>query len=53
MIERERVTHVAAAVSLIVNWLRAKVADKYDVSSLRVIINRGARLAPELRRRVQ
>ena len=53
LIERERITHVAAAVPLIVNWLNAADRGRYDISSLEVIGNGGARLAPELRRRVQ
>ena len=53
LIERERVTHIAAAVPLVVNWLQAWTSDKYDFGSLRVVINGGARLAPALRRRVR
>jgi len=53
LIERERVTHIAAAVPLVVNWLQACTPDKYDFGSLRVVINGGARLAPALRRRVR
>lgn len=53
LIERERVTHVAAAVPLVVNWLRDWVPGKHDLTSLRVLINGGARLAPELRQRVR
>jgi 2,3-dihydroxybenzoate-AMP ligase len=53
LIERERVTHVAAAVPLVVNWLQAWVPGKHDLRSLRVLINGGARLAPELRQRVR
>jgi 2,3-dihydroxybenzoate-AMP ligase len=52
LIARERVTHVAAAVPLITNWLRARRSSRDDLSSLKVMINGGARLAPELRRRV-
>jgi 2,3-dihydroxybenzoate-AMP ligase len=53
LIERERVTHVAAAVPLVVKWLQARSAGEHDLSSLRVLINGGARLAPQLRRRVR
>ncbi len=53
LIERERVTHIAAAVPLVVNWLQAWTPDKYDFGSLRVVINGGARLAPALRRRLR
>ncbi len=53
LLERERITHVAAAVPLIVNWLNAPDRARHDLSSLKVMGNGGARLAPELRRRVQ
>ena len=53
VVEREKVTHIAAAVPLIVNWLNDPDRRRHDTSSLRVIQNGGARLAPELRRRVQ
>jgi len=53
LIEREKVTHVAAAVPLIVNWLNDPNRRRHDTRSLQVIQNGGARLAPELRRRVQ
>ncbi len=52
-IERERVTVVAAVVPLVTNWLNQQVAQRFDVSSLEVIQNGGARLAPELRVRVR
>ncbi len=58
MVERERVTVVAAAVPLIVQWLNQRdsggdVAERYDVSSLKVVQNGGARLPPELRSRLR
>ena len=53
LIERERVTHVAAAVPLIVNWLNDPTRARHNTRSLQVIQNGGARLAPELRWRVQ
>jgi 2,3-dihydroxybenzoate-AMP ligase len=53
LIERERVTHVAAAVPLIVNWLNDPNRARYNSRSLQAVQNGGARLAPELRRRVQ
>jgi 2,3-dihydroxybenzoate-AMP ligase len=52
-IERERVTVVAAVVPLIANWLNSEVPRSFDLSSLRVVQNGGARLAPELRSRVR
>jgi len=52
-IERERVTNVAAVVPLITTWVTGNLARHYDVSSLRVVQNGGARLAPELRERLR
>jgi 2,3-dihydroxybenzoate-AMP ligase len=52
LIEAERVTVLSAAVPLIVNWLNAE-SPRRDFSSLRVLMNGGAKLAPELRRRVE
>jgi len=52
-IAAERVTVVAAAVPLITTWLTSDAARSYDISSLRVIQNGGARLAPEVRARVR
>jgi 2,3-dihydroxybenzoate-AMP ligase len=53
LIERERVTVVSAAVPVIVNWLNSDLAGQHDFGSLRVFMNGGAKLAPELRRRVE
>ncbi len=53
LIETERVTVISAAVPLIVNWLNADLAGHRDFSSLRVMMNGGAKLVPELRRRVE
>jgi 2,3-dihydroxybenzoate-AMP ligase len=49
LVEREKVTTIAAVVPLISNWLNSPVPGGYDLSSLKVIQNGGARLAPELR----
>ena len=53
LVQRERVTVIAAVVPLISNWLNSPVPDNYDLSSLKVIQNGGARLAPELRGRMR
>jgi len=53
LIEEERISVVSAAVPLIVNWLNSTTPQKRDFSSLRVVMNGGAKLAPELRRRVE
>jgi 2,3-dihydroxybenzoate-AMP ligase len=53
LVEKEKVTAICAAVPLIVNWLNSDVPARYDLSSLEIFMNGGARLAPELRRRVE
>jgi len=52
-VARERVTNLAAVVPLITTWLNDGVAKRFDVSSLRVVQNGGARLPPELRARLR
>jgi len=52
LIEDERVTVVSAGVPLFVNWLNSELAPR-DLSSLRVLMNGGAKLVPELRKRVE
>ena len=52
-VARERVTNMAAVVPLITTWLNSNVAEQFDLSSLRVVQNGGARLAPELRARLR
>ncbi len=53
LVERERVTVIAAVVPLISNWLNAGVPQRHDLSSLEVVQNGGARLPPELRARLR
>jgi 2,3-dihydroxybenzoate-AMP ligase len=53
IVERERVSVIAAAVPLVANWLNSTVPKGADLASLEVIQNGGARLAPELRQRVR
>ena len=53
LVEREKVTTIAAVLPLISDWLNSPVPDGYDFSSLKVIQNGGARLAPELRGRLR
>ena len=53
LVARERVTVIAAVVPLIVNWLAGDEPQRHDLSSLRVVQNGGARLAPELRARLR
>jgi 2,3-dihydroxybenzoate-AMP ligase len=53
LVERERVTVIAAVVPLITAWLGSDAPSRYDLSSLAVVQNGGARLAPELRQRLR
>jgi 2,3-dihydroxybenzoate-AMP ligase len=53
LVEQERVTFIASAVPLISKWLSSPLPDRTDLKSLRVVMNGGARLAPELRKRVE
>ena len=53
LVERHRVTILPAAVPLVTQWLNSPVPARHDLSSLRIVQNGGARLAPELRRRVR
>lgn len=53
LVARERVSVIAAVVPLIVNWLGSDAQTRHDLSSLKVIQNGGARLAPELRSRLR
>jgi len=53
LVQRERVTVIAAVVPLITTWLNSEALSAYDHSSLAVVQNGGARLAPELRRRLR
>jgi 2,3-dihydroxybenzoate-AMP ligase len=53
LIANERVTTVPAAVPLFVNWLNDPMLSTYDFSSLEMVQNGGARLAPELRDRIR
>jgi 2,3-dihydroxybenzoate-AMP ligase len=53
LVEKERVTFIQAAVPLIVNWLNDPALDRFDVSSLQVVQQGGARLSSELRDRLR
>jgi len=53
LIEQHGVTVIPAAVPLITNWLNSPVPATCDLSSLKVIQNGGARLVPELRKRIR
>ena len=53
LVQQHRVSVIAAAVPLITNWLNSDAASRFDLSSLRVVQNGGAALAPELRGRIR
>ena len=53
LVERERVSVIAAVLPLVVNWLASNAESGRDLASLKVIQNGGARLAPELRLRLR
>jgi 2,3-dihydroxybenzoate-AMP ligase len=52
LVEQERVTVIASVVPLISAWLASDEPKRFDHSSLKVVQNGGARLAPELRQRL-
>ena len=52
-IARERANVLGATVPLVAKWLESGLIEKHDLSSLEVFINGGAKLPPELRRRVE
>ena len=51
-VQQERVTVIASVVPLISAWLGSDEPQRFDHSSLKVVQNGGARLAPELRQRL-
>jgi 2,3-dihydroxybenzoate-AMP ligase len=53
LVQKERVTVIQAAVPLIVNWLNDAAVDRYDIGSLKVVQQGGARLSSELRARLR
>ncbi len=53
LVQKERVTAIAAAVPLVVLWLNDPALSRFDTSSLTVVQNGGARLSPELRSRLR
>jgi 2,3-dihydroxybenzoate-AMP ligase len=53
LIAAERVTVISAAVPLAAKWLASELLDNADLSSLEVFMCGGAKLATELRRRVE
>jgi 2,3-dihydroxybenzoate-AMP ligase len=52
LVERERVTHTAMVPAMTIAWLNHPARARYDLSSLQVLQVGGARLNPEIARRV-
>jgi 2,3-dihydroxybenzoate-AMP ligase len=52
-IESEQVTVISVAMPLVVSLLSSDAPEAHDVRSLKVFMSGGAKLAPELRRRVE
>jgi 2,3-dihydroxybenzoate-AMP ligase len=53
LIERERVTVTAAVPPLALMWMEAAARGEHDISSLRLLQVGGAKLSPEIARRLQ
>jgi 2,3-dihydroxybenzoate-AMP ligase len=51
-VEAEQVTITALVPALVIRWLEANAGERFDLSSLQVLQVGGARLAPEVARRV-
>ena len=53
LIEKEKVTIVPAVPAIVVGLLNSPNRAKYDISSLKLIISGGSKLAPEVKRRIE
>jgi 2,3-dihydroxybenzoate-AMP ligase len=53
LIESEGVTMTSTAVPVVTGWLKSGLAGNYDLSTMTILQNGGARLQPELRRQVR
>ncbi|MGA3174209.1 MAG: AMP-binding protein [Syntrophorhabdales bacterium] len=53
LVEKEKITVIGAAVPLVVLWVNSEDVSRYNLTSLKVLQNGGARLAPELRKKVR
>ena len=52
LVERHRVTHIAAVPALYIRWLSDAHEGEHDLSSVELLQSGGQRLQPELRRRM-
>ena len=53
LVEKERATTIPAAVPLVANWLNDPAINSFDLRSLKLVQNGGARMSPELRNRLR
>ncbi|MBT4939587.1 MAG: AMP-binding protein, partial [Rhodospirillaceae bacterium] len=53
LIEKEQVSLILGAVPLVTKWLTSDIPEQHNLSSIKIIMNGGAKLAPELRQRIQ
>ncbi|MBT3917072.1 MAG: AMP-binding protein [Rhodospirillaceae bacterium] len=53
LVEQEKINVIPAAIPLIVNWLNSDIPELFDLSSLNLITNGGAKLQPELRQQLE
>jgi len=53
LIEKERITIIPGVPAIIMGLLNSPDREKYDISSLKLIISGGSRLAPEVKRRIE
>lgn len=53
LIEKEKVTVVPAVPAIIMGLLNSPNREKYDISSLQLIISGGSKLAPEVKKRIE
>jgi non-ribosomal peptide synthetase component E (peptide arylation enzyme) len=52
LVERHRITHIAAVPALYIRWLADPDAGNHDMSSVQLLQSGGQRLQPELRRQM-
>ena len=53
LVQKHRVTHIAAVPALLIRWINDPAIADYDLSSLKFIQSGGQRLQPEVRRRTK
>ena len=53
LVQSERITDLNGTVALVARWLALDADSRYDLSSLKYFVSGGAKLVPELRRRVE